>query len=184
MLRSYAVALTLTVALSSTNAFGRSDQEIQIAVQKALRAYSLVTVHFSVQKGSVTLHGVVSSCRDRLLVDETVSRIHGVRTIQDGIEVSGPRILDARLKTQIDKIIADRIRKLGGFGFGSMTVHVQDGAVTLSGAAAPELAVPAIYTIAGTVGVKNVIDHVLRVPHYEKIWRSDFPGFDGIQGAQ
>jgi osmotically-inducible protein OsmY len=166
----------VTAALSSGAAFGQSDAEVQITVQKVLRAYSLVTVHASVQKGAVVLGGVVGSCRERLLADETVKRIHGVKTLADGIEVSGPSVPDAELKTEIARIIADRIHKLGGFGYGSIDAHVLDGAVTLSGTAAPELAMPAIDRIAGTVGVKNVIDRVIRVPHFEKIWRSKSPG--------
>ena len=170
MLRGHAVVVTLTLALS-TGAFGESDQDIRVAVQNALRAYSLPSIHSSVRDGSVSLKGAVNSCRDRLLADEMVSRIHGVKTIQDGIQVSGPQVPDTQLKTQIDKIIADRISKLGGFGFGSMIAHVQNGAVTLSGSAAPELAEPAIDQIAGTVGVKNVIDHVSLWPHLEPKWR-------------
>ena len=166
MLRRYLVALPLVATLASPNAFGQSDQDIQIAVQKALRAYSLITIDSSVQDGAVILQGIVSSCRDRLLADETVRQIRGVKAIQDSIDVSGPIIPDSQLKTQINKIIAARIRKLGGFGVGSIAVHVQNGAATLSGTAAPELATPAIDAIAGTVGVKNVIDHLIRVPRY------------------
>lgn len=160
--------LALTFNSSLTCAFAQTDEEIQAAVLKALSAYSLTSIHASVQKRSVSLTGSVNLCRDRLLAYETVSRIHGVKAIQDGIEVSGPLVPDAQLKPQIHKIIADRIRKLGDFGVGSITARVHNGAVTLSGAAAPELAAPAINAIAGVVGVKNVIDHVLPFPIMRK----------------
>lgn len=144
MLRSFVVSHTLFFRLSLTCLFAQSDAEIQMEAQNALRAYSLTTLVPSVQKGSVILKGTVNSCRKRLLADEVVSRIHGVRTIQDGIEVLGPSAPDWQLKTQVDKIIADRIRKLGRFGYGSIIAGVKDGAVTLSGTATPQLAEPAI----------------------------------------
>lgn len=164
--------VALTLILSLTYVSGQSDQQIQTAVQKALRAYSLTTTLSSVQDGFVTLTGWVVMCRDRLLAVETVNRIHGVKGVDDRIDVSGPNIPNAQLKAQIDGIIKDRIRDLGGFGFGSISAHVQDGVVTLSGAAATELTVPTIDKIAGVVGVKNLIDHVLRVPRYENQWPS------------
>ena len=179
MLRSLTIALAFIFALNLTSLFGQSDEAIQVAVQDVLRAYSLAALDASVQRDSVILTGSVDSCRKRLLADQVVSRIHGVKTIDDRIEVSGPSVPDAQLKTQIDKIIADRIRQLGGFGFGSMTAHVKNGAVILSGAAAKELAEPAIDDIAGIVGVKNVMDHVSRVPRFDPSpGKSNFPHLD------
>jgi hyperosmotically inducible periplasmic protein len=166
----------LLFILSLPDAFGQSDEEIQVAAQKAVRAYSLNGIQSSVQNGTVTLTGFVELCRDRLLALETVKRIYGVKTINDQIEVPGPRIPDAQLKAQINQIIKDRIHKLGGFGYGSMKANVKEGVVTLSGAAAPELTTPAINAIAGTLGVRNLIDNVVRVSHY------DFAPF-GISGA-
>ncbi len=179
MLRNFAVALAFIFALNVTLLFAKSDGEIQAAVQNALRAYSLAALDASVQSGAVALTGSVDSCRKRLLADRVVSRIHGVKTIQDSIEVSGPSVPDAQLKALIDKIIADRIRELGGFGYGSMTAHLKDGAVTLSGGAAKELADPTIDQIAGIAGVKNVMNHVVRVPRFEPgPSRSTFPHLD------
>jgi len=159
--------LMLLFTLSLPDALGQSDEEIQVAAQKAVRAYSLNGIQSSVQNGTVTLTGHVVLCLERLLAIETVKRIHGVKTIKDQIEVSGPRIPDAQLKAQIDRIVKDRIHKLGGFGFGSIKVNVKESVVTLSGAAAPELAAPAINAIAGTLGVRNLIDNIVRVPHYD-----------------
>lgn len=174
MLRSLAIALAFIFALNLTCVFAESDSKIQVSARNALRAYSLTTLHASVQKGSVILKGSVNSCRTRLLADEVVSRIHGVKTIQDSIVVLGPRVPDAQLAIQVNRIIADRIHKLGGFGHGSMTADVKNGAVTLSGNAAPELADSAVDKIAGVIGVKNVIDHVHRTTRFEPHWQSNF----------
>jgi osmotically-inducible protein OsmY len=159
--------LVLIFALASTYSSGQSDGEIQSAVEKAVHAYSLTRIQSSVQNGTVTLAGSVELCRDRLLAIATVKRIPGVKAIEDRIEVPGPLVPDPKLKAQIDRIIADRIHKLGGFDFGSMKASVRNGVVTLSGTAARELTAPAINAIAGVSGVRNLIDNVQRVPHYD-----------------
>jgi osmotically-inducible protein OsmY len=161
--------VALIFILSMAFAFAQSDVEIQTAVQKAIPE---TTIHASVQNGAVILTGFVDLYRDRLLADETVSRIYGVKIIRDRIIVAGPQVPDAQLKSEIDEIIADRIRSLGTFGSGTITAQVQDGAVTLSGKATRQLTESAIDTIAGTVGVKNVINHVHLVAPYDKEpWR-------------
>ena len=181
MLRTLAITLAFVFALHVTCVSAQSDSEIQVEARNALRAYSLTTLHASVQNGSVILKGSVGSYPKRLLADQVVSRIRGVKTIQDGIVVLGPRVPDAQLKTQVDKIIADQIRKLGGFGYGSMDAGVQNGAVTLSGYATPELAGPAIGKIERIVGIKNVIDDIHRIARYQPHWRSDFPIAEPVQ---
>lgn len=170
--------LVLLFTLGTTGSFGQSDEEIQTAVQKAVRAYSLNEIESSVDGGTVILTGQVKNCRDRLLAIETVKRIHGVKAIKDEIEVPGPAVPDGELKAEVDLIIADQIRKLGGFGFGSMKAAVSGGVVTLSGTAAPELTEPAIDAIAGTQGVRNVIDRVVRVPPYDVQTPRPTPGAD------
>jgi hypothetical protein len=53
------------------------------------------------------------------------------------IHPHGASVSNAQLKLEIDRIIADRIRKLDGFGLGSIDVHLDNGVVNLVGAAAP-----------------------------------------------
>lgn len=104
-----------------------------------------------------------------------------MKTIQDRIEVSGPSISDPQLKTQVDKIIAHRIRSRGRLGYGRIIAGVKSGVVTLSGTATPELAESAIDPIAGIAGVRNVIDHVHRMVREDPRWRSGFLVFEGAQ---
>lgn len=179
--RTLILALTLTIGLNCASA--QSDQDIQAAVQKALHAYSLTTIESVVRNGSATLTGSVNLCTQRLLAVETAARIPGVKTIEDRIEVSGPVVSDQELKAEIHLIIADQIRKLGGFGVGSMNAHVQHGVVILSGSAAVALVEPAIDAIAGTQGVKNVINHVHRMVPYDADWRSANPPIVGISSS-
>ncbi len=175
MRRILLLACTFTLCFSL--GFAQTDSQIQAAAQKALRAYELNTVQLSVQRATITLTGLVTLCRDRLLAVEMMSRIRGVKGIDDRIDVLGPRVPDEQLQPQVNRIIADQIHHLGGFGFGSMTARLKDGVVTLTGTAAVKLAEPAIAAIASVTGVRNVVDHVRRVLPYDSTWASNHPGF-------
>ena len=169
------LACTLAVGLSPAS--GQSDQEMQAVVQRARRAYSLPAIESSVQNATLVLTGSVNLCRDRLLAVQTVGQIHAAKAIDDRIQVLGPRVSDDQLKDQVDRIIAARIHRLGGFGFGSMTARLKDGVVTLTGTAATKLAEPAIAAIASLPGVTNIVDQVGRIPDYDANWHSNHPGF-------
>ena len=166
--------LAATVYLFSQASFGQNDENIQANVQKALSAYSIKSIHPSVQAGVVTLTGSVDLYRTRSLADQLTSGVPGVKSIWDRVTVSGPNVPDEELTRQIKTLIADRIRKLGGFGFGSISVNVKDGVVTLSGYAAPQLTSPTTEAVGNLAGVKNLIDHVKLVPPSEPHWQSGF----------
>jgi osmotically-inducible protein OsmY len=171
------VLLACTLAIGLSPASGQGDQEIQEGVERALRAYALTAIESSAQNATIVLTGSVNLCRDRLLAVQTVGQIHGAKAIDDRIHVCGPRVSDDQLKDQVDRIIAARIHRLGGFGFGSMTARLKDGVVTLTGTAATKLAEPAIAAIASLTGVTNSVDHVGRVPDYDANWHSNRLGF-------
>jgi osmotically-inducible protein OsmY len=166
--------LAVSVFLVSQASFGQDDQNIQANVQKALSAYSIKSIHSSVQAGVVTLNGSVDLCSTKILADQLTSGIPGVKSIWDRVEVSGPTVPDKELAKQIKNLITDRIRRLGGFGFGSISAHVQGGVVTLSGSAAPQLMLPTTAAVENIPGVKNLIDHVKLVPPVEPHWQSSF----------
>jgi hyperosmotically inducible periplasmic protein len=166
--------LAVTVCLVSHTSFGQNDENIQANVQKVLSAYSIKSIHSSVQEGVVTLTGAVDLYRTRLLVDQLTSGVPGVKSISDRVEVLGPNVSDEELSKQIKNLITDRIRKLGGFGFGSISVNVRDGVVTLSGYAAPQLTLPTTVAVGEIPGVKNLIDHVKPVPPYSSSWETGF----------
>lgn len=175
MRRILLLSFIFTLCLSLGSA--QTDDQIQAAAQKALNAYELTAIQSSVQHATITLTGLVKLCRDRLLAVEMMNRIRGIKGIEDRIEVLGPRIPDDQLQPQVNRIIADRIHQLGGFGFGSMTARLKDGVVTLTGTAAVKLAEPAIAAIASVSGVRNVVDRVHRVLPYDTGWASNHPGF-------
>lgn len=156
-------------------AVAQSDGDVEAAVYKALRAYEIQGVQISVESGVVTLSGKVDRCLARLDALQMTSRIRGVQAIADKIRVVGPRIPDERLRSYLEKMIAERTRQLGGFGFGSVAVGVRDGVVTLSGNAARQLANPVVAAVAQTAGVKNLIDRVQIVPVYDTGWAQSGP---------
>jgi hypothetical protein len=160
--------------LGSKASFGQNDETIQANVQKALSAYSIKSIHSSVQGGVVTLTGSVDLCRTKILADELTSGIRGVKSIWDRVEVSGPTVPDKELSKEIKYLITDRIHRLGGFGFGSISAQVHDGVVTLRGYAAPQLALPTTAAVADIPGVKNLIDRIKPVPPVEPHWQSSF----------
>jgi osmotically-inducible protein OsmY len=166
--------LALTMFLGSQPSFGQNDESIQANVQKALSVYSIKSIHSSVQSGVVTLTGSVDLCRTKILADELTSGIRGVKSIWDRVEVSGPTVPDKELGKEIKNLIADRIRRLGGFGFGSISAQVHDGVVTLRGYAAPQLALPTRAAVADIPGVKNLIEHIKLVPPVEPHWQTSF----------
>jgi osmotically-inducible protein OsmY len=102
------------------------------------------------------------------------SGIPGVKSIWDRVQVAGPNVPDDELSEHIKNLIKDRIRRLGGFGFGSISVNVRNGVVTLNGYAAPQLANPTTTAVGDLPGVKDLIDHVKLVPPSELHWQSGF----------
>ena len=153
---------------------GRATKIIQTNVQKALGAYSIKDIHASVQGGGVTLTGTVNLCSTKILAAQLTSGIPGVKFIWDRVQVAGPDVPDSELNKQIKSLIKDRIRRLGGFGFGSISVNVKNGVVTLSGYAADQLAYPTTAVVGEIPGVKNLIDHVKLVPPSDPHWQSNF----------
>jgi osmotically-inducible protein OsmY len=82
------------VFLVSQASLGQNDENIKSNVQKALSAYSIKSIHPSVQGGVVTLTGTVDLCRTKVLADQLTSGIRGVKSIWDRVEVSGPTVPD------------------------------------------------------------------------------------------
>ena len=164
--------LAATVFLLSQTSFGQNDDNIEVIVQKCLIAYSINSIHASVQGGVVTLTGSVDLYSTKVPCRSVGERSSRCKSIWDRVEVSGPNVPDEELNKQVKNLIANRIRRLGGFGFGSISVSVKNGVVTLSGYAAPQLAFPTKTAVGDIPGVKNLIDHVKLVPPSEPHWQS------------
>jgi len=156
----FSFLIAVAVLLFAPPSFAQNDGTVRAKVQRVLNAYSIKSVHAAVQGTTVTLTGTVDLCSTRVLADQLASRIDGIQSVRDGIQVLGPVVPDEELSRQVKKLIADRIRKLGGFGFGSISSEVKQGVVALNGRAAPQLTIPTLTAIGKIPGVKNVLVNV------------------------
>jgi len=150
-----------TVVLVSQISFAQSDATIQKNVEKALGAYSITSISVLVQGGGVTLTGTVDRCSTKILADQLTAGVPGTKSILDRVQVAGPNVPDGELSEQIEKLIKDQIRRLGGFGNGSISVSVKNGVVTLNGYATPQLTDSIVGFASDMPGVKSLINKIV-----------------------
>ena len=160
-----AVTVVLLVLLSMT-AFaapsGRYDQQIQQAVsQKMHGTKQLQSVNSSVEDGIVTLSGTVNLYQDKLNAAKKAKKIANVTGVRNTIEVAGANVADGQLEQKLAKKLAfDRVGYFDNT-FNYLALNVQNGVVTLEGDMVydtPKDSAMAI--VAGTPGVKDVVDNV------------------------
>ncbi|HEY4010989.1 MAG TPA: BON domain-containing protein [Acidobacteriaceae bacterium] len=158
--------LTLAAILSATTSFAQSQSEV--AVRKALVSRSFRNVHSSVQGGVAVLTGTVELYGAKIRADQQVSRVPGIRAIRDDIRVAAPAVSDHHLQMEIQNTIAyNSFESLDHLPVATQRISVQvhHGVVTLDGReASPQLAAIAVYTVANTVGVTDLIDNIQRKP--------------------
>jgi hyperosmotically inducible periplasmic protein len=164
-----AVTVVLLVLLSMT-AFaatsGRYDQQIQQAVsQKMHGTKQLQNVNSSVDDGIVTLTGTVNLYQDKLNAAKKAKKIANVSGVRNNIEVAGANVSDNQLEQKLAKQLAfDRVGYFDNT-FNYLALDVKDGVVTLEGDMVydtPKDSAMAI--VAGTPGVKDVVDNVKVLP--------------------
>jgi osmotically-inducible protein OsmY len=174
------------LAQASTSA-GRFDSQIQTSVtQKLDNKSEFKNVQSTVGDGIVTLTGQVDTYKDKLAAEKQARKsdkqVHGVRNL---IEVAGPSVSDAELQKKLSRKIA--YDRAGHFdiAFNAISVDVNDGVVTLGGAATDYPAYnSALSLVQNTKGVKDVVDKIqvlpasgydndLRLALYRKIYRDN-----------
>lgn len=167
--QSVAVTVVLLVLLSMT-AFaatnGRYDQQIQQAVsQKMHGTKQLENVNSSVDDGIVTLTGTVNLYQDKLNAAKKAKKIANVSGVRNDIAVADTNVSDDQLEQKLAKKLAfDRVGYFDNT-FNYLALEVKDGVVTLEGDTVydtPKASAMAI--VAGTPGVKDVVDNVKVLP--------------------
>jgi osmotically-inducible protein OsmY len=120
----------------------------------------------AVEKGVVTLTGHVGSYAEKVLVEDTVQRIRGVRALAEEIEVRYP----SEKKTADDQIAERAINIIAWSAMvpdGRVMVKVQHGWVTLEGSVdwhyQRRAAEDAVRRLSGVVGVNNMLQVKPRV---------------------
>ncbi|HVM92993.1 MAG TPA: BON domain-containing protein [Terriglobales bacterium] len=164
-----AVTVVLLVLLSMT-AFaatnGRYDQQIQQAVSEKMHGTKqLQGVNATVEDGIVTLTGTVNLYQDKLNAAKKAKKIAKVTGVRNNIEVAGVNVSDSQLEQKLAKKLAfDRVGYFDNT-FNYLALNVQNGVVTLEGDMVYDTPKDsALAVVAGTPGVKDVVDNVKVLP--------------------
>jgi osmotically-inducible protein OsmY len=154
------------IAQASTTA-GRYDSKIQASVVDKLDDKSeFDNVHSSVQDGIVTLTGTVDTYKHKLDAEKRARKSNkDVKGVRNLIEVAGDHVSDAELQKKLSKTIAYDRAGYNDVAFNAITVHVNDGVVTLGGVTADYPAYNDALAIAQNYkGVKDVVNDMQVLP--------------------
>jgi hyperosmotically inducible periplasmic protein len=160
------VLLSMTAMAASAPGNNRYDQQIQQAVsQKIQKTKQLRGIGSSVDDGIVTLTGTVGLYQDKLDATNKIRKIANVAGVRNDLVVAGANVADSELAQKLAKKLAyDRVGYSDN-AFNYIEASVQDGVVTLSGAAywaPPKDDATAI--AAQMPGVKDVVNDVKVLP--------------------
>lgn len=147
------------LAASLAAACGRSDADVQKAVQDKLAAENITGVTVSVKDGVASLSGEVADVTVKARAETAAKSVEGVKSVNNGLSmkplpVATPAASDKALKG----IIEENWRKAGCTG---ATVEVKDGIATLSGAV-PDDKFAQCVMIANEVKPKSVQNNLTR----------------------
>jgi osmotically-inducible protein OsmY len=138
----------------------KNDAQILKEAQNKLKNKKYSGVQVSVENGIVKLSGTVPLYADKQDAEKSVSKVKGVQSVINDIQVQAGETTDQQIADRIGKQLAyDRV----GYGnaFNAITASVQNGVVTLSGHALGPVAKESALNIAKrTPGVTNVIDKI------------------------
>lgn len=157
--------LSLAMAAQSTTAAGRYDSAIQANAAKKLASKAEFRgVQVSAEDGIITLTGTVDLYQQKLDAAKKVHKLAKVQGVRNLIQVEGKTVADNDLTAQLDrKLYYDRMGLDVAFNY--VTASVDDGVVTLDGAARePSTVDSALAIVNRTPGVKDVVDNVKVLP--------------------
>jgi hyperosmotically inducible periplasmic protein len=141
--------------LSSTG--WQSDSEVQGRLNKS----QFKDVKASVQNGIATLTGTVSLYEYKRDAENRARKAKGVMAVRNEIQVAGPNVPDAELKSKLtEKLAYDRVG-YGTTAFNAITLDVENGMVTLGGHAYSDVDKDSATALVATYpGVKDVVDNI------------------------
>lgn len=138
----------------------QQDSTATGAAQARLDKPQFKDVKASVENGIATLTGTVNLYEYKADAEKRVHRAKGVMAVRNLIQVNGKTVPDAELQTKlVESLTYDRV----GYGnaFNAISVHVQNGVVTLGGHARtyPDRD-SALALVNTTPGVKDVVNEI------------------------
>lgn len=146
----------------ATPASAQSDSNnVSSEAQKKLDKKQFKNVKVDIDNnGIATLSGTVDVYEYKADADRRVHKIKGIKAVRNDIEVAGPTVSDQELQSKLqEKLQYDRV----GYGnaFNSITVNVQNGAVTLGGHARTDVDKDSALALVSTYpGVKDVSSEI------------------------
>lgn len=146
-------------------ATGQYDAQIKTEVTRTLENRRFRDVKVSVQNGIVTLTGTVGVYSIKQDAASRAHRRRNVRGVENLIQVAGPTVDDATLRSKLaEKLAYDRVG-YGTTAFNSFTIGVENGVVTLGGVAyGPVDKDSAVSLVSNYPGVKDVVDKIQVAP--------------------
>jgi hyperosmotically inducible periplasmic protein len=161
-----ALGLCLTVAaFGQRQSKGPYDTQIQQDVQQRLSEHDAFrNVQATTEDGIVTLTGSVKQFNDKERAEHEARKAEHVAGVRNDIQVAGPMVPDTELAQKVaDRLRYDRVDQ--GIMFNNFSLRVKNGVVTVSGTALNEPnKASALAVVAGTPGVKGVVDHIQVAP--------------------
>jgi hyperosmotically inducible periplasmic protein len=153
------IGLLSTTLLAQSSA--RYDNQIQTTVtQKLAQKNQFSNVKASAEDGIVTLTGTVDLYQRKLDAAKLARKISNAQGVRNLLTVAGPNVPDEQLEQKLAKKL--RYVRVGyDITFDYFALGVEDGVVTLEGQDRTGLGRDeALFDIANTPGVKDVIDNV------------------------
>jgi osmotically-inducible protein OsmY len=157
------------LAQATTMAVGRYDSQIQSRLaEKLAKDKDFRNVQSTVEDGIVTLTGTVENYKDKLDAGNQARKADHSQGVRNLIEVAGPSVTDAELQQKLAKKLRyDRVG-YNDVAFNAITVKVNNGVVTLGGAAVDYPALnDAVSIVQNTAGVKDVVNGIRLLPMIE-----------------
>ncbi|MGH9946595.1 MAG: BON domain-containing protein [Pyrinomonadaceae bacterium] len=111
-------------------ACGKSDADLQKAVQDKLAADKITGVTVAVNGGVATLTGEITDITVKSKAETAAKSVEGVKSVTNNVTVKAPPPLPPSPDKMIEGTVNEAIKKLGITG---ITVSVADGVVTLTG---------------------------------------------------
>ena len=160
-----AVGLLGATLMAETGAASRYDNQIQTTVTQKLAAKrEFSNVKASVAEGIVSLTGSVDLYQGKLDAAKVARKVAHAQGVRNLLDVAGPRVTDAQLQEKLAQKL--RYVRVGyDITFDYFALGVKDGVVTVEGQDRTGLGRDeALFDIATTPGVKDVIDNVSLEP--------------------
>ena len=160
-----AVGLLGATLMAEAGAASRYDNQIQTTVTQKLAAKrEFSNVKAGVADGIVTLTGTVDLYQGKLDAAKVTRKVAHAQGVRNLVDVAGPSVTDAQLQEKLAKKL--RYVRVGyDITFDYFALGVKDGVVTVEGQDRTGLGRDeALFDIATTPGVKDVIDNVSLEP--------------------